>query len=113
MPAQASSRPDGAADAAPSSRLSESSSHAMRRDAGAERGMDRELLLTPFGADQEEIRDVRAGDEQHDADRAEQHPEHPADVADHVLRERPHVRPDLRFLEHLLGEAGRHRKAIA
>ena len=90
MPTLASSRPTAPPISAEQQALGEQLPGDAAR-AGAERGMDRELLLPPFRADQEQVRDVRAGDEQHDADRAEQHPQHPADVADHVLRERPHV----------------------
>ena len=36
--------------------------------AGAEGGADRELLLPPLGAHEEEVRDVGAGDEQDEAD---------------------------------------------
>ena len=80
--------------------------------ARAERGMNRQLLLPSLGAHQEQVGDVGARDQQHDADRAEQDPEHLADVADDVLRQRPDVRPDPRLLEHLPGEPGRQREAL-
>ena len=48
--------------------------------------MDGELLLPRLGAHQEEVGDVRARDEQDDADRAEEHPQHAPDVADDVDR---------------------------
>ena len=62
--------------------------------AGSERGVNRQLLLTPFRADQKQIRHVGARDEQDEADGAEQHPQDAANIADDVLRERPHVRPE-------------------
>ena len=40
------------------------------------------------------------------------HPEHPADIANDVLRQRPQVGGEPRLLKHLLGEARRHRKAF-
>ncbi len=73
--------------------------------ARAERGMNRQFLLPRFGAHQEQVGDVGAGDEQHEADRAEEHPEHAPDVADDVSRERPNVGPDLHVVEHLAREA--------
>ena len=51
---------------------------------GAEREADRQLLLPRLGAHQEQVGDVRARDQQHEADRAEQNPQHRADVADHI-----------------------------
>ena len=71
--------------------------------AGAERRAHRELLLPRLGADQQQVGDVRARDEQHHADRAHQHPQHALDVADEVVLQRPDVRRDARLLEHLDG----------
>ena len=68
--------------------------------AGAERGPHGELLMPPFRAHQEEVRDVAAGDQQDDADGGEQNPENLPDVADHVCRERAHVRPQLQSREY-------------
>src|SRR5262249_33789336 len=48
----------------------------------AERGTNGDLRLAARRADQEEVRDVRAGDEKHEADCAEQRIEQRADVAD-------------------------------
>ncbi len=66
--------------------------HALRQQragdpaaAGAERGTHGELLMAPFRAHQEQVRDVAAGDEQHDADGCQQNPENLSDVADHVV----------------------------
>ena len=78
----------------------------------AERGVDRQLLLPRFGSDQEQVGDVRAGDEQNEADSAEEHPQHATDISDDIGRERPDVRSDLHVVEHLAREAGWHRKAI-
>ena len=52
---------------------------------GAERGPDREFLLAALGANQQQIRDVRAGDEQNQPDGSHQHPQHGADVPHHLL----------------------------
>ena len=57
--------------------------------ARAERGTDRQLLLARFGADEKQVRHVAAGHQQHDADGREQDPQHLADIADHVVGERP------------------------
>ena len=85
----------------------------MRAAAGAERGVNRQLLLPPFGAHEEQVRDVRARDQQHDPDRAEEHPQHAADVPDHVGRERTDVWPEPHLVEHLPGEAVRQREPLA
>ena len=45
-----------------------------RHPAGAERRANRELALAAVNAHGKEIRDVRAGDQQHEADAAEKHP---------------------------------------
>ena len=80
--------------------------HALRQQragdpaaAGAECGTHGELLMAPFRAHQEQVRDVAAGDQQHDADGCQQNPENLSDVADHVGRERAHVRPQLQSRE--------------
>jgi hypothetical protein len=49
----------------------------------------RELLLPPFRADQQQVRDVRARDQQHHADRPHQQPQRRSDVADHVRFQQP------------------------
>ena len=54
--------------------------------AGAERGADRDFLLPPGGARQQQVRDVRAGDQQHQRHRAEQHEHRAAHVADDLSR---------------------------
>ena len=77
----------------------------------AERRADGQFLLPTFRAHQEQVRHVGARDEQHDAYHAEQHPQHRPDVADHVERERPHVRPELDLVEHLQREARRQRES--
>ena len=107
--ADAAREPRPRPTAPPSSRASRLSGQQLPRDpppAGAERGVDRQLLLPAFRAHEEQIGDVRAGDEQNEADRAEQHPQHAADVADDVHRERPDVRCHLHVVEHLAREAG-------
>jgi hypothetical protein len=79
---------------------------------GAERHAHGELLLPPLHAHQQEVRHVRAGDEQHEADRAHQHPEHVADVAHEVLLEGPQAGGDVRVLEQLLAVPGRGGEAL-
>ena len=61
---------------------------------GAEREANRQFLLARLGAHEEQVRDVRAGDEQDEADGAEQNPQHVADVADDVDVERTDQRPN-------------------
>ena len=52
--------------------------------AGAERRADRQLVLPAVGPHQQQVGDVRARDEQHQADRAHQHPQHRRDLSDHA-----------------------------
>ena len=65
----------------------------------AQRRAHRELLLASLGADEKQVRDVPARDEQHDAHRGQENPEDAPDVADHVLGQRAHVRLQLPSLE--------------
>ncbi len=80
--------------------------------AGAERGMNREFLLPRFGPHEEQVRDVRAGDEQHEADGPEEHPKDAPDVADHVNRQRANIGTNLHVVEHLARETARHREPL-
>ena len=66
-----------------------------------ERGTNRQLLLPRLGSDQQQVRDVGAGDEQHQGDRAHQHPQHLLDVTDEIVLERHDMRRDPRLFEHL------------
>ena len=72
-----------------------------------ERGADGQLTLAPLRAHEKQVRHVGASDQQHQADRAQQHPEHAADVADDILGERPDVRPEPCIVEHGAREARR------
>ena len=59
---------------------------------GAERQPDRQLLLARLGAHEEQVRDVGAGDDQHEPDCAKKNPQHAADVADDIDVQRTHER---------------------
>ena len=56
----------------------------------ADRAAHREIPLPSFRAHDEQIRDVRAGDEQHDADCGEQDPEGPRDPPEQLVSSGPH-----------------------
>ena len=56
--------------------------------AGPERRTDRELPLPRRGACEQQVCDVGAGQEEDEADRAEEHPEHRPDLAEHRLGKR-------------------------
>ena len=56
--------------------------------ARAERVADGDLTLTRAGPREQQIRDVRAGDQQHEADRAEHHQQARAHVADDLVLKR-------------------------
>ena len=86
--------------AAPSAPPTSASSDALGQElpeqppsAGAERRADRELPLPRLGAREDQIRQIGAGDEQHEADRSLQHPQRGADAADHVGLHRLHLQP--------------------
>ena len=53
--------------------------------AGAKRRAHRELAVTCLGARQQQVREVRAGDQQHEADRGLQHPDRAAGAAEDLL----------------------------
>jgi hypothetical protein len=79
---------------------------------GAKRETDGQLLLTRLGTHQEQVRDVRARNEEHESNGAEQNPQHGADVADHINVQRPHQRSKSRLIEHLLRETWRQRESL-
>ncbi len=78
---------------------------------GADGRSNRDLAAAPGGADQQQVGDVGAGDQQDEPDRAEQHVEGRADVGDHLLAEAANVER-LVLVEHapvlLLVLLGRH-----
>ena len=63
----------------------------MRRAARAERAADRDLALARRRAREQEVRDVRRRNEQQEADRAEQHVQDLAHVADDGVLQRHRV----------------------
>ena len=58
----------------------------------ADRATHRQVALAALGAHHEQVRDVGAGDQQHDRDRAEEHPERTRHAAEQLLVERAHDR---------------------
>src|ERR1700722_13506325 len=75
--------------------------------AGAERGADGEFLMTAFGANEHQVGNVGACDEEHNADAAHQDPEELAHVADDIAHEGAHSGTEARLLKQLDAEAGR------
>ena len=69
-----------------------------------------EFLRAPFGADEHQVGDVRAGDEQHDPERRHDHPEAVADVAHDVIDERAHIGPETGIFHLPQGHALRRRE---
>ena len=59
-----------------------------RAAAGADGGADRHLAAPADGAGQQQVRDVGAGDEQDEADGADEDPQRAAHVADDLLAQR-------------------------
>ena len=68
---------------------------------GAERRAQRELLLAGVGADEKQVGDVGAGDEENQAHGAEEDPENVSDVAHDVLLEGHDVGIETGLLQHL------------
>ena len=62
--------------------------------ARAQREADRDLLLTRGRARQQQVRQVRAHDQHHDADRAREHDQRGSEAARHVIRQRAHSRAE-------------------
>jgi hypothetical protein len=77
-----------------------------------ERGPSGELLLAALDPHEQQVRNVGARNEQDDPDRAHEHPEHIADVADHALLQRLERRRDARTLEHAAIEPERRRPRL-
>ena len=73
----------------------------------AQRETDRDLLLPVGGPRQQQVRDVGAGDEQHEGDRAQEQHQGRAQVADDRVEERlqGHALPGV-AVGKLLGQAG-------
>ncbi len=73
--------------------------------AGAESGANGEFLAAAFDADEEKVGDVRASDEQDEADGAHEHPERAANVADDVRFQRAEIRADAGVVKNLGAES--------
>ena len=58
--------------------------------AGAKRHADRDLFLTRGGSREQQVRQIRADDQHHHADRAGEHPERQAKPAAHLFGQRFH-----------------------
>ena len=69
--------------------------------ARAERGADRELLLPRLRSREQQVGEVRAGDEQHEPDGALQDPQRRRHVADDVVLERVVPQPVRRGVRHV------------
>ena len=74
MPTIESSKPEPAGDERQQHRFDEQLPDDVP-SAGAERDADADLVRAMGGARQQQVGDVRAGDQQHEADRAHQRPE--------------------------------------
>ena len=57
----------------------------------AHRRADRDLAFSRGGPHEQQVRDVRAGDEQHEGDGANQHEQRRPDVADHPFLQQLHA----------------------
>ena len=77
-PSAARSATPSTAPAPHSSRLSASSVRRSARPAGAERRADRQLAFAPHRSREDQVRDVRAGDDEDQRRRREQHQQHGA-----------------------------------
>ena len=67
-------------------------------------------MTAAFDADEEQVGDISACDQEHHADRAHEDPEDAADITDNVALKRTDVGADVRVFEELEAEAGRRGK---
>ena len=89
-PSERAHRPPGERDAGAAAgereqRAFDERASSEREGTGAERGADGEVLRRARRSRDQQARHVRAGDEQDEHDRAEQHPQRGADVADDLF----------------------------
>ena len=82
-------KPGGGADAGEHEAFGEQLPHEIPRGSGASRPHGH-LALARLRPREQQVGDVRAGDEQEEADRAEQQPDRAADRADDLLAQRQH-----------------------
>src|SRR5579859_1319127 len=75
--------------------------------AGAESGADGKFLAAAFDANEKEVGDIGAGDEQNHADGGHENPESAADIADDVLFEGAEIRDEMSIFKNFCAEAGR------
>src|SRR5271170_1534433 len=76
----------------------------------AQRRAYRQLLPPPIHAHHQQIRHVRASNQQHHRDRPHQDPQHLANISHHILLQRSQVRRDARLLKQRHAESIRRRK---
>src|SRR5580698_3289740 len=69
-------------------------------------------MPAPFGADQEQIRDVRAGDQQDGSEGAHYYPQGAADVADQALLQIMELRGEPHVFKCLDGQTGLGRETV-
>jgi len=67
--------------------------------AGAQSSAQRQLLPSSFHPDEQKVRDICAGNQQHHANRAHENPQNAAHVAHYILFQRSDVRRDSRIFE--------------
>jgi len=75
--------------------------------AGAESGADGKLLAATFDADEKEVGDIGAGNEQNHADGGHENPESAAYIADDILLEGAEIRSEMSIVKNFGTEAGR------
>src|SRR5271170_6050483 len=76
----------------------------------AQRRAYRQLLPPPIHAHHQQIRHIRASNQQHHRDGSHQHPQHLANISHHILLQRPQVRRDPRLLKQRHAKSIRRRK---
>ena len=83
----------------PAAALSKSSSRRDSSPSRAQSGADRQLLAASLNPDQQQVRNIRAGNQQHQGNRTHQHPQHIAHIADNIVLQRPEIRRNLCLLK--------------
>ena len=69
--------------------------------ARAQSGANRQLLAAAFDANQQQVGNVGAGDQQNQDDRSHQHPQHFAYIPDHILLQWPQIGGDARLYKEI------------
>ncbi len=93
-----------------STRLSASRVRRSVERAGAERGADRELAFAPHGSREDQVRDVRHRDHEHEAGRRKKDEQHRARLGGDLIAQPDRIDPEVGLRRVRLGMLRDHRR---